>query len=87
MEYTGLDFDYDSQMAAISALLYRLEEADDNLAVDIESKYRTCNQCWRCIPSTPATLLRRSIITVSRHTPWSIATRLRRPRMRKPHAR
>ena len=45
MEYTGLDFDYDSQMVAISALLYRLKEADDKLAVDIESKYRTCNQC------------------------------------------
>ena len=45
MEYTGFDFDYDSQMAAISALLYRLKEADDKLAVDIESKYRTCNQC------------------------------------------
>ena len=37
MEYTGFDFDYDSQMNAISALLYRLAEADDNLDVDIES--------------------------------------------------
>ena len=45
MEYTGLDFDYDSQMDAISALLYRMAEADNKLAVDIESKYRTCNQC------------------------------------------
>ena len=45
MEYTGFDFDYDSQMMAIFDLLYRLKEVDDNLAVDIESKYRTCNQC------------------------------------------
>ena len=37
MEYTGFDFDYDSQMAAIFDLLYRLKEVDDNLAVDIEN--------------------------------------------------
>ena len=37
MKYTGLDFDYDSQMEAIFALLYRLEEADDKLDVDIEN--------------------------------------------------
>ena len=37
MEYTGLDFDYDSQMDAISALLYRLKKADDNLDLNIEN--------------------------------------------------
>ena len=37
MEYTGFDFDYDSQMAAIFDLLYRLEEADDKLAFDIKN--------------------------------------------------
>ena len=37
MAYTGFDFDYDSQMEAIFDLLYRLEEADDNLAFDIEN--------------------------------------------------
>ena len=37
MEYMGFDFDYDSQMDAISALLYRLAEADVNLAINIEN--------------------------------------------------
>ena len=55
----------------------------------VYSMQKECVLCIRCChgfqPSIPITRLLRSIITVSRHTPFSMAIFSRVPTIRKPH--